>query len=94
MSGIESVLEGLGGGEGGVRTNQSAGFPAPGEGSLRGAQLFKYRHPAPPASAETVNKETILCSVDTGVGDSNYSGWVMKRIFWEKLINYITTGTA
>lgn len=73
MSGIESVLEGWGGGEGGVRTNQSAGFPAPGEGSLRGAQLFKYRHPPrhQTSTAGAVNKETIVRSVDRGVGDSN-----------------------
>lgn len=75
MSGIESVLEGWGGGEGGVRTNQSAGFPVPGEGSLRGAQLFKYRHPPHCTTfrAGAVNKKTIVRSVDRGVGDSNCS---------------------
>lgn len=81
MSGIESVLEGLGGGEGGVRTNQSAGFPAPGEGSLRGAQLFKYRHPPhrTTSRAGAVNKETIVRTVDIGVGDSNCSSWLVNE---------------
>lgn len=75
MSGIESVLEGWGGGEGGVRTNQSAGFPAPGEGSLRGRNCLNTATPrtATTFRAGAVNKKTIVRSVDIGVGDSNCS---------------------